>query len=278
MSLKIKYEELRQSNLKTTFEVFERSFNKIGIDFYVIGALARDTWFSTYDIEIIGTRDVDFAIYISTEEKYEQLINHLITNEGYTNSKENKYVVFSPEGVQVDLLPFGKIQVEGKVMIETESLSTIAINGYQEVYEAGTIDVNFEDDTSFKVCTIPSIVLLKFISYDDRPEIRTKDIFDISIILKFYFEIESNRIYEKHNDLFEYTTELNILAARVLGREMKPILSRSVHLENRIKEILKTEINKKSNSKIAELLVLKTNNTIEYALNILKEIYEGICE
>ena len=66
-------------------------------------------------------------------------------------------------------------------MIKTESLSTIAINGYQEVYEVGTIDVNFEDETIFKVCTIPGIVLLKFISYDDRPEIRTKDIFDISI-------------------------------------------------------------------------------------------------
>ena len=278
MSYKINFEALRQEGLKPLFEALERGFKLLGIDFYLVGAIARDTWFANKGIAPLGTKDVDFAVYIPSKEDYEKLKNYLSDKEGFNTSNQNEFVVFSPEGLQVDLLPFGEIEVEGKVMLEGKGLTQIAVNGFREVYELGTSIVEFENEQSFKVCTLPGIVILKLIAFDDRPEVRTKDIKDIAIILKHYFDIESDIIYDSHNDLFEDDRDIPLIAARVLGRQIKPILNRSEELEKRVITILENEISKDEKSKMAELMANGTNNTIVEALEILKEILIGINE
>lgn len=278
MSYKINFEALRQEGLKPLFEALERGFKLLGIDFYLVGAIARDTWFAHKGIAPLGTKDVDFAVYIPSKEDYEKLKKYLSDKEGFNTSTQNEFVVFSPEGLQVDLLPFGEIEVEGKVMLEGKGLTQIAVNGFREVYEVGTSIVEFENEQSFKVCTLPGIVILKLIAFDDRPEVRTKDIKDIALILKHYFDIESDIIYDFHNDLFEDERDTPLIAARVLGRQIKPILNRSEELEKRIITILENEISKDEKSKIAELMANGTNNTIVEALEILKEILIGINE
>ena len=264
--------------MKPLFEAIERGFKLLGIDFYLVGAIARDTWFAHKGIAPLGTKDVDFAVYIPSKEDYEKLKKYLSDKEGFNTSTQNELVVFSPEGVQVDLLPFGEIEVEGKVMLEGKGLTQIAVNGFREVYEAGTSIVEFENEQSFKVCTLPGIVILKLIAFDDRPEVRTKDIKDIALILKHYFDIESDIIYDLHNDLFEDERDTPLIAARVLGRQIKPILNRSEELEKRIIAILENEISKDEKSKISELMANGTNNSIVEALEILKEILIGINE
>ena len=278
MSYKINFDALRQDGLKPLFEALERGFKLLGIDFYLVGAIARDTWFAHKGISPLGTKDVDFAVYIPSKEDYEKLKKYLSDNEGFNTSSQNEFVVFSPEGLQVDLLPFGEIEVEGKVMLEGKGLSQIAVNGFREVYELGTSIVEFENEQSFKVCTLPGIVILKLIAFDDRPEVRTKDIKDIALILKHYFDIESDIIYDSHNDLFDDERDTPLIAARVLGRQIKPILNQSEELKKRIITIMESEIRKDEKSKIAELMTNDTNNTIVEALEILKEILIGINE
>lgn len=41
MNYKIKYDSLRQEGLKPVFEALENSFDKLGIDFYLVGAIAE---------------------------------------------------------------------------------------------------------------------------------------------------------------------------------------------------------------------------------------------
>jgi len=278
MPYKINFEALRQEGLKPLFEALERGFNLLGIDFYLIGAIARDTWFAHKGIAPLGTKDVDFAVYIPSIDDYEKLKKYLSDKEGFNTSTQNQFVVFSPEGLEVDLLPFGEIEVEGKVMLEGKGLAQIAVNGFREVYEGGTDIVQFENEQSFKVCTLPGIVILKLIAFDDRPEVRQKDIQDITLILKHYFDIESDIIYDIHNDLFEDDRDTPLIAARVLGRQIKTILNRSLNLQKRIITILENEIGNTEKSKIAELMVTGTENTIVAAIDILKEILIGIKE
>jgi len=128
------------------------------------------------------------------------------------------------------------------------------------------------------VCTLPGIVILKLIAYDDRPEVRQNDIKDITLILKHYFDIETDNIYQLHNDLFEDDRDTPLIAARVLGRQMKSIFARSKDVEERIILIIQREIDNPEKSKIAELMVTGTDNEITSAIAILKEILEGIQE
>ena len=73
---KIKFEQLRQH--PTFLEILtslERGFNEHGVDFFLIGAVARDLWMNA----INGippnriTRDIDFAVLVKDNGTYESL-------------------------------------------------------------------------------------------------------------------------------------------------------------------------------------------------------------
>lgn len=197
------FKELRQENLNDTFASFERAFNQLGINFYIIGALARDTWFANKGIRALGTKDIDLAVAVSNESQYNELKDFLVKNEGFTGSSSNEYVLFDKKGQQIDLLPFGALEIEGRKIIDKEGAIRTDISGFKEVYKDAVEEVNFEDKYTFKVSSLPGIVMLKLIAFDDRPEMRTKDIQDISAILDHYFVIEDDNIYSQHSDLFE---------------------------------------------------------------------------
>jgi hypothetical protein len=95
---KIDFRKLRQENLKDTFETLERAMQNIGVDFYLIGALARDTWFAQKGIRALGTKDIDFAVFISNKEKYKALKQFLVTREGFLESRENENVLLDKKG------------------------------------------------------------------------------------------------------------------------------------------------------------------------------------
>lgn len=50
--------DLREGELKSAFNDLEEAFAALEIDFYLIGALARDTWYSELNIHSRATKDV----------------------------------------------------------------------------------------------------------------------------------------------------------------------------------------------------------------------------
>lgn len=277
---KINFKQLRQEGLKETFAAFERAMNALQVDFYLIGALARDTWFAQKGIRALGTKDIDLAIFVSDDQKYEELKNYLVKEEGFTPSTSNEYVLFDTKGQQVDLLPFGLIEIEGKKIIDSEGMVHTNVSGFKEVYDKAVEEVVFEDEFTFKVSTLAGIIILKLVAFEDRPEMRTKDIQDIGTIITNYFEMESELIYDKHSDLFtENTGAMSEVSARAIGREMLPILNRNPILKERILSILHDHIKNYSTSSLTKILTGLLDfspNTIEDTVGILTAIISGI--
>jgi predicted nucleotidyltransferase len=170
----------------------ERGFSKFGIDFYLVGAVARDVWMMGIN-KIPPTRttgDIDFAILVNDKGLYEALRAYLVQHENFQPSHDNAFVLLWKDMAEVDLLPFGAIQdEEGSVTVQGTGFTTIHVPGLNEVYEEGLPDLVLEETHTFKFCTLPGIVLLKLIAWNDRPEIRRDDINDISDILNHFFEM-----------------------------------------------------------------------------------------
>jgi len=277
---KITFQQLRQGNLGELFAVLEAELVAQGIDFYLIGAIARDIWLTAlHNIEPGRiTRDLDLAVLLANEEQYQQLRDQLIGTGRFIGRRENAYTLIFEDGRPVDLLPFGALSMEQSVSVTGRGLTTIRVDGFQEVYEAGTESVEI-DNQPFRVCTLASIVLLKFIAYDDRPEHRQKDILDISAILRHYFDIVEDDIYENHNDLFSNDEfDITLAAARVMGRQIAPIVALSHALRQRINQIIDRQINLDERSPVAELLVHDSRWSIIYALNLLRQMQKGLSE
>ncbi len=281
---KISFNKGREEGLPEVFNAVEECCNELSIEFYIIGALAKEIWFSKENIATGGTRDVDFAIFINEEEKFQQLKSLLIENHGFSSFSGNAFVLFAPNEIQIDIVPFGKLEVQDGVTVKGEGLNKIKVNGFKEVYLESVKEVKVLEDKVYKVATLPGILLLKIIAFDDRPEQREKDPADILSIIENYFSLQRELIYEFHSDLFgEDDKSLPLIASRVLGREIRKPLSENPKLRERVIAILEGHISLGEKSKFVEVMALATLNTNDYPLIdecviYLKEILTGINE
>src|SRR5882757_6315519 len=102
MSLKI----INKEEIKPILVALEEAFSECGIDYYLIGALARDVWYARAEKKFRTTKDIDFAILVGSPRQYEQVRTYLEEKKGYQSSKNNAFVILAPNGTTVDLLPF----------------------------------------------------------------------------------------------------------------------------------------------------------------------------
>lgn len=280
---KINYKQLRQEpEISEMLSALERGFGKFGIDFYLVGAVARDVWMSGINkIEPRRTTgDIDFAVLINSKATYDSLKEYLIEVEGFNQYKGNSFVLIWKDKTQVDLLPFGAIEdEEGRFEINELGLTNISLQGFSEVYEEGLPELDLEGKHQFKFCTLPGIVTLKLIAWDDRPEMRRDDIKDISDILNHFFDMYDEVIWENHYDLFDFENDdLKHIAARVMGREMSKIARKKEELFIRIEGILNANTDDMPNSKIGTIMIEYFDNTLEDNVLLLQQLKQGFTE
>ncbi|SEJ48635.1 Predicted nucleotidyltransferase [Dyadobacter koreensis] len=267
---------MKHTELKNVFDTLEKAFTELSIDYYLIGALARQIWYERAQMKFRTTRDVDYAILVGSHQEYETVKQYLIKNENYLPIRENAFVLISPDGFQVDLLPFGEIESQGSVKIEGIGMTTIQISGMKEVYENGTEIVNLETGNTFKAATLIGIVLLKLVAYDDRPERRQKDATDIGNIFVNFFDMHQDLIYANHLDMFdEQERTLENISAIVLGREIKKIISSNANLIDRLNRILNDHINSGEKSIFTQLIIKEIGKEIDLIIEYLRDILWG---
>lgn len=274
-SYKIKLSSFNQEGLKDVIQILETVFQKFDVDFYLIGALAKDMWLSKEKVQSRATKDVDLAVFVSEPGAYEEIKSTLIKKHDFKEVSTNAFALLTPYGYPVDLLPFGSLEIDEAVEIEGDGLTKVHVNGFKEIYQQGIAPVLTDEGITFKIASLASIILLKLIAFDDRPERRTQDIKDIALILNHYFHIESDEIYNHHNDLFgNEDYELVDIAAIVIGREMRSVLSSNKLLQDRILNIL--SLSQKHHQRIPTLMAQSESITVDQASLLLKRMAQGI--
>ncbi len=270
---------IREGDLKDAFDALEEAFAATGTDYYIIGALARDVWYSRGSKSFRQTKDVDIAVLVGSTEDYNAVKQYLKENKNFVDSKGNSFVMHTNSGIQVDILPFGKIEIDDAVNFAGAGLTSIKVNGFREVYDSGTEEVKMETGHNFKIATLPSIVLLKLISFDDRPEQRTKDSRDIANIIDHFLDLQGDLIFNNHNDLFTEDVKedaLDEISATVIGREIKKICAANEKLSGRLKEILQSHIDQKEESLFVRNMVAETGGNVEKSVRLLQNIKSSL--
>ncbi len=266
--------------MKPVFDLVEKVFREEGIDFYLIGAIPRDVWMTgIHGIPIQRvTRDLDIAVLMPGNEAFTKLIAAFVQTGHFSTIRDNPHRLIFEEKYILDLIPFGAdIESDGVVQIGEGGLVDISVEGFSEVFSEATELIEFKEGYRFQVCTLPGIILLKLIDFDDKPEIRMKDVKDIAFIIEHYFRLRSDEIMESHFDLWEIEPfDEKRIAARVLGREIRSVISKSGRLKKRIISILNTNSVNADTSRMARNMISGGIDSLEEATNLLKEILTGI--
>lgn len=155
-------------------------------------------------------------------------------------------------------------------------MTSINLVGFEEAFHFGTKEAIIGDE-KYKTCTIPGIVMLKMIAYDDRPDQRVKDVKDINSICKSYASIERIYIWSEHFDLYDDKLENDDIAMIVLGREIRKIVFNNAGLYKRLLGIFQNILDQ-SSSFLPLMIVDSEIETLEMKQRLIRFIKKGFTE
>ncbi len=147
--------------------------------------------------------------------------------------------------------------------------------GFAEVYPS-TNSITTDQGFELKVCSLPGVVLLKLIAWEDRNH-RTKDIQDIEYIIRNLYLLEIEEIASTNGDLLDLleneTNYTESVTARYIGRVIGAMLKDSTALLNRVEQLLVRNIQDKDNSPMGKVMSF---DTLAESIQIIEQIYLGI--
>lgn len=178
---------------------------------------------------------------------------------------------------ELDLLPFGEIENEkGQVELKANETFTLDMPGFSEVYDS-TDSIETDQGYQLNVCSLPGVVLLKLIAWDDRPAERSKDIQDIEYIIRNLYMLEIEKIATTEGDLLDLYEEENnfteAVTARYIGRRIGELIKDSKGILKRVQQILTENIQDTDNSSMGKIMSFQT---LEESIKIINQLYLGI--
>jgi predicted nucleotidyltransferase len=271
------YKELSIPYFKEVFDIIDDVLRANETPYYLIGV-------SAIALELLkkgikpnrGTKDIDFAVMVSSMDEYDGIIAQLETM-GFNKVKAPWTVYSEKFRVAIDILPFGEIEEKDTEDFNRRN-SDLHLIGFKEIL--GDAQEVYIEDKVAQIPPLPGMVLLKLVAWSDRPEKRDSDLYDILKIIQHYFDHSFDEIVEEHFDLFseeDYFDEYKI-AATVLGRNAKQYLEVSDRLKDRISVVLDDNLQSPETSKIAIEWTRSLGKEVKYAYELLESFRSGLSE
>jgi len=241
----ISSENLNNPVLKDLLKELSCFFNPLSIDFYVIGAMARDIILSNlHDFQPYRkTVDLDIAITIPDWSQFDIIERKLTEMEVFKKSKDQKQRFIYKDVYIVDIVPFGDVaKDDGNIYWPPDGTIAMSVLGFLYMANAA-IAIDIDHEFTIKVSSLPGLFLLKIIAWKDRHFSGTKDAYDLALILSNYLDINSERAIDEHYDLYEDDKFDRVVAgARLIARDIKQMTQRNERTLKYMIGILMNEI------------------------------------
>jgi len=254
----------------------EKGLRKYDINFYLLGAIEYKSQAAINNNNNNNNPKTYFSFFINERNIYYKIREYLINKEGFTGDERFFFTLKWQNNIIIDLLPFSEYQTKpSTVTIALTSMDVIVFN--IPYCAPQNLTTNSSKNKHFNFCSLPGIVLLKLISFEQYPDKKLDIIRDITKIIKHFFDLYTCEIYKKHNDLFS-SNDINLqyIAGRIIGRDMRTKTNEDVFFK--IKKILEKNAIDIRSSEIAKIMTDVSENTVQENLKILKEIKIGYLE
>lgn len=272
-SHKINIKELyEQPGVFELMNALEKGLFRYGIDFYFIGTIISES-VDNQSLSEKGIEKIDFVIFINDKNAYVNLISYLINTQGFCFHQNRGFALCWKNGKRVHLIPFDEIDARPYHTV-IYYVGRFRMN-ISEVKKATDVVVSY----NFKFCELSEIILFKILAFQDNPKTGRDYIGDISKILKCFFEMYANLIYEKHTNLFTGSDVNPIwISARIIGRDLAKLTQQNKKSKLVINALL---INREINSVFYDVPIVMSSffqNTINDCVKILEQMKKGYLE
>lgn len=223
--LKIRPDKPLGDTLLALIRRLDAVMKQLATPYFVIGATARDILVEhVHGLDTArATRDIDFAVAIPSWDDYDRLKATLTATGEFTLSASAHRLIFGKDegAYPLDLVPFDGVENGGEIVWPPTGESVMNVAGYGDAY-ASALDIEIEPGFLVKIVSLPAMVVLKILAWNDRPE-RDKHASDVLLVLRSYHQAgQFDRLYDEALDLLEqYDYDLELAGAALLGLDVK---------------------------------------------------------
>ncbi|MBC2729791.1 nucleotidyl transferase AbiEii/AbiGii toxin family protein [Thiobacillus sp.] len=226
-TLKIRPDKPLEATQLEIMRHVDRVARSHSLRYFVAGALARVILLEHVHGQNPGsaTRDVDFGVTVKNWPTFLSLKNGLIETgafESTAGAMQRLIYTGSIHRPWIDLVPFGGIEQDGRMIAwPPDRAMVMNVAGFSEAANAA-IEVEILPDLTLPVASLPSLVVLKIITWLDRwPENRGKDAQDFFHILSMYAAAGNlDRLYDVEQELMTRAGfDPDLAGAGLLGKE-----------------------------------------------------------
>jgi predicted nucleotidyltransferase len=253
-------------------EAIQQAANQDKIDYFIVGATARDIMLDfAYQVPIRrATRDIDIAIRVSDWNDYERLVNTLMSTGRFQRTNRGHRFTFK-DVESIDIVPFGEIGgTEKSITWPSAEGFVMGVLGFEEAYRSAVlVMLRREPVLTVKVSTLAGLAVMKLISWNEAYPGRTKDAQDFYLVANWYVDAGNYERVIGEDPHFTRRDNIDraLSGARLLGRDMASIVDGSVY--SRLNAILIQESDPQSSLRLVQDIA-RGNITLEEEIeNIL---------
>lgn len=278
MYLKITSEKIANPLLVELLKKLTDSFNRMGREFYVIGATARDIIIR----QLIGTtsgrrtKDLDIAIAIPDWSVFDEIKEVLIA-DGFKKSADMRQRFYYGE-YELDIVPYGVAKDDDNIYWPPEEEIAMSVKGFDEVLSEA-ITVNIDGEFDIRIASLHGLFLLKFNAWLDRNIETSKDAEDMSFILSNYFMANLDRnVYTEVYDWENF--DEYIVGGYWLARDLLLLLTKEqiVYYKGCIEKELEKDDESKLFNQIIEHSYGLTYETVKGAWQTIADVFKKAIE
>jgi len=175
---------------------------QVGVDWFLVGALARD-WLleALYGVPTQrATTDADIAIALPDWPAFESVKLGIVNSGEFQEHPRITHRLdhATLQGFHLDLVPFGAIAgTQATIAWPPAHAMVMNVIGYTDAL-AGAVNLRVAADLSIKVASWPGLTLLKLFAWQDRHRESSKDAWDLRLLLTRYEAADnSERLYDE---------------------------------------------------------------------------------
>ncbi|RJG16082.1 nucleotidyl transferase AbiEii/AbiGii toxin family protein [Massilia cavernae] len=206
---------------------------QLGYSYFLVGATARDVMMThVFGIQTRrATHDVDFAVALEDWHSFDVLKNALINTGDFEAADRHahrlhyKLAEFGT-AFPLDLIPFGGVEHKPHEIAWPPDMNVVMnVTAYAEALRF-SLEVDVGDQLVVRVVSIPGLVALKLLSWNDRGLSDNRDAQDLFFILGHYHEAgNEQRLYDEEFAILEACGfDPSLAGARLLGLDTRLIL------------------------------------------------------
>lgn len=275
--------DFSQKNELTSLARVVRDLQKpaqpLGIDFFLMGAAARDLMLREAWGFDTGrkTLDIDFSVMVSSWESFAALRYGLLSSASFLERGQlaTHRLRHKETGFPLDIIPFGAIErSDRKIAWPPDQATVFDCFGIREAFDAH-VAVLLPEDVVLKVASMPALALLKIAAWHDRHvRFPGKDAGDLLLYLRYYLDCgHLERAAALHADLFEAADyDHERCSATLLGRDIALMLSAKA--QTRVLEILRPQADKNGPLTLAS----QSGRDMEQARAMLEALCDGVAK